>query len=187
MNQALVIMDHFSRFAQTYATKDKSAKTVAHKLYNDFILCFGFPGCLHHHQGVEFEKNLMINLEALCGVGHSRATPYHPQGNGQAEHFIETLNAMLRTLLERKQSRWADVLNKVIHPFNCIQQFSTWYSPFSQLYGHHPRLPIDIIFKTEQSQLSTKRTDQSDFVKKLKSSSERGIPNSIRSFKRLTG
>lgn len=38
----LVIVDHFPRLSQAYATK-KAAKTVADKLFNDFALKFGFP------------------------------------------------------------------------------------------------------------------------------------------------
>jgi len=60
-----VIMDHFTRFTQTYATKDKSGKTVANKLYNDFVLRFGFPGLFHHDQGGEYKNDLMTNLEVL--------------------------------------------------------------------------------------------------------------------------
>ena len=46
----LVVMDHFTRYAQAYATRNKSAKTVAQNLYNDFILRFGLPLRIQHDQ-----------------------------------------------------------------------------------------------------------------------------------------
>ena len=39
----LVVVDDFIRYALAYTTRNKSAKTVTNKLYNDFILRFGFP------------------------------------------------------------------------------------------------------------------------------------------------
>ena len=72
-----VIMDHYMRFAQPYATCAKSAKTAADRLYTDFTLRFEFPETIHNDQEGEIENKLFYNLEKLSGIKHSLRTPYH--------------------------------------------------------------------------------------------------------------
>uniref|UniRef100_H3B5S2 Gypsy retrotransposon integrase-like protein 1 n=1 Tax=Latimeria chalumnae TaxID=7897 RepID=H3B5S2_LATCH len=88
--------------AQAYATTNKSDKTVADKIFNDFALKFGFLSKIHHNMGKE------------C----SHTTPYHPQGNGQVKKFNQTLLAMLRTLTEKQKADWKSSLSKVVHAYN---------------------------------------------------------------------
>ena len=162
-------MDHFTRYAQAYPTRNKSAKTVAEKLYNDYILRFGFPAKIHHDQGGEFENHLMKKLENLCGVHHCRTTPYHPQGNGQVERFKRTLLYMLRTLPEVEKSRWKDHVSKVVHAYNSTRNDTTGFFPFFLLFGRHPRLPIDLIFQT---QTPPSKRDYPQYAKEWKRSME---------------
>ena len=165
----LVIIDHFTRFAQTYATLNKSAKTVASTLYNDFILRSGFPTKIHRDQGAEFENNLFDHLQKLCDINHLRMTPYHLQGNGQVERFNHTLLSMLCTLPESYKSRWEEHLSKVIHAYNCTRNDSTGFSPFYLLFGRHPRLPINMIFNIDQP---SSATSYSEYVQQWKQAME---------------
>lgn len=156
----LVIIDHFSRFAQAYATTSKSAKTVADKLFNDYALKFGFPKRIHHDQGGEFQNQLLAQLKQTSGVLGSRTTPYHPEGNGQVERFNRTLIQMLRTLTEKEKSNWKDSLNKLIFAYNCTRCEVTG---FYLLFGRTPRLPVDILFRLRPE---TGTPDHKEYMRK---------------------
>lgn len=106
----LGVMDHFSRFTQAYATKNKSANTVVEKIFNDYALKFSFPARIHHDMGIEFENQMFSQLEKVCGVRGCHTTPYHPQGHGQVERFNRTLLSMLRTLTDSEKADWKSSL-----------------------------------------------------------------------------
>ena len=164
----LLITDHFTRFTQGYATKNKSAKTAAQKLFNEYIPRFGFPSRIHHDQGKEFNNSLFEELHGLAGIRSSKTTPYHPMGNGEVERMNRTLINMLKALPENEKHKWKDHLNSLTFAYNSTIHKTTGYSPFFLCFGRESRIPLDCILPIETNNTSRKTYDQ--FVKQWKSS-----------------
>ena len=142
----LVVVDHFTKFVDEYATRNISARTAADKIYIDFFLWCGFPSRIHHDEGGDFENNLFKHLKQLFGVKHPRTTPYHPEGSGQVKRFNQTLLAILRTLPKERKPSWLDSLNKVVHAYDCTQNDATEFATFFLLFGRQQRVPLDPLF-----------------------------------------
>ena len=156
----LVVTDHFTRFSQAYATKNKSALAAADVIFKNYILTFGFPEKIHHDQGREFNNKLWKRLHELSGIDASNTTPYHPMGNGQCERMNRTLINMLRTLEAEKKSNWKDHLKTLMFAYNSMPCQATKHSPHFLMFGRESRLPIDDMFRI--------KNDNHQFVKKWK-------------------
>ena len=151
----LVISDHFTRWVQLYATKNKSATAAADRIFKDYVLQHGFPARIHHDQGREFENQLFHRLEKLSGMKRSRTTPYHPSGNGMVERCNRTIINMLKTLGSKEKSNWKAHLPSLAFAYNSTVCKSTGFSPYYLMFGRHPLLSVDLMFGTGKSQEAT--------------------------------
>ena len=158
----LVIVDHFTRFAHAYPMRNKEARTAANKLYNDFILRYGFPTRILYDQGHEFENRLFNQLEKLCGIVPSRTTFVQLFEQQLFEQPSHTLLSMLRTLPENHKSQWNQYLPKLVHAYNCTGSDTTRFLPFYLLFGRSPRLPIDLMLGSTKPE----KTGYKEYVKR---------------------
>ena len=149
----MVVCNHFTKFVQIYATKNKSAISAAEKIFNEFILNFGFPKRIHHDQGKEFSNKLFKRLHQLSGISASRTTPYHPMGDGQVERMNRTVINMLKTLGEKEKGNWKGYVSKLAFAYNATVNKATGYAPYYLIFGRSPRLPINFKFDIEHNEV----------------------------------
>jgi len=68
----LVLMDHFTRWADALAIPDASAPMLTQAL-DQYVFCyFGLPEQIHTNQGTQFQSQLMRDLCRIWGVNQSR-------------------------------------------------------------------------------------------------------------------
>ena len=63
-----VVTDHFTRSAQAYPMINKTAKTIASIMFENFIALNGLPSIINSEQGPNFLSSLMKELCELAGI-----------------------------------------------------------------------------------------------------------------------
>ena len=81
----LVVMDHFTKWCEAFATRDQKATTVANILVSRLFSRFGPPTVIHSDQGQNFDSILMHEVYNLMGLKKTRTTAYHPECDGLVE------------------------------------------------------------------------------------------------------
>ena len=140
----LVVTDHFTRYAQCYVTDNQTAETVADVMVNQYFSHYGWPEKILTDKGRCFENHLFQEICDQAKVKKLRTTSYHPQTNGQCERFNKTLLRMLGTIPVHEKKQWQDWVPTLVHAYNCSTSSVTGFSPYFLIYGHQPKLPIDI-------------------------------------------
>ena len=88
-------------------------------------------------------------LRELCSLAKVKklhTSPYHPETNGQCEHFNATLITMLGTLPSHAKKNWQEWITTLTHAYayNCNVSPVTGFSPYFLMFGRNPKLPLDI-------------------------------------------
>ncbi|KRY46620.1 Gypsy retrotransposon integrase-like protein 1 [Trichinella britovi] len=125
----LVLTDCFTKWTAAFLLTNMEAGTVAKVLVEKYIAYFGAPDYLHSDQGRSFEASVVMEMNRLFGIRKTRYSPYHPQGNRQAERFNCTLLDMLSIMVDG-------------NPHHVDE--STGVTPAIAMFGRELRLPLDV-------------------------------------------
>ena len=81
---------------------------------------------------------------------------------------------MIGKLDPEKRCKWKSHLGSVLIAYNATRLLVTGYSPYFLMFGHRPRLPIDLLFPTAVRQGSTRTID--DYVLSLYERLKEALP-----------
>jgi transposase InsO family protein len=146
----LMITDHYTHYAQAYATRNETAVTMAKVFWHQWVPHYGWPNHIITDKGQTFLSVMMMELCKLGDVKKINTTPYHPQTNGQVERYNRTLIAMLGKLEPDDKKDWKIVLPAMCHAYNSTSHSTTGYSPYYLMFGREPRLAVDVRFGTKR-------------------------------------
>ena len=148
VKKVLVVVDHFTRYVRAFVIPDRTVKTIAKTLYEDYFSVFGFPSWLMSDGALEFVGGILMVLCNILHVKKLRTSPYHPQSNGAVERTHQTLMRMIGKLDPNRKHRWPDHIGSICHTYNTTRSQVTGYSPHFLMFGCRPHLPIDLLFPT---------------------------------------
>ncbi len=147
----LVIMDHFTRWAEAFAIADQTTETIANILLSNIICRYGLFRRIVSDRGSSFVSKLSAHIYLLLGIKHVTTTAYHPQSNGIVERFNGTLKVTLSMWVNEQHGDWDLLLPFALFAYNVSVHRILHESPFYLTYGRDAKLPIDYIVTTTTS------------------------------------
>lgn len=140
----LVVVDSYSKWPEIITMKSTTTEYTIEKL-NEIFSRFGMPEKIVTDNGTQFTS---VRFELFCknkGIEHIRTSPYHPQSNGQAERFVDTLKRALTKL--KGEGTVEETLQSFLFYYRLtpIPSLPEGKSPSEWFLGRKIRNPLDLM------------------------------------------
>ncbi|XP_055585150.1 uncharacterized protein K02A2.6-like [Uranotaenia lowii] len=145
-NYFLVIIDSYSKWPEILRTSSISAKVTTELLVETFAR-YGLPETIVSDNGTQFSCSLFKELCDSLDILHIRTAPYHPQSNGQAERFVDTLKRSLRKIMPETHNSITRSLQIFLAAYRATPNKSApnGLSPAEILMGRKHRTTLDLL------------------------------------------
>lgn len=140
----LTIMCATTRYPEAIPLKKIGTKDVVNVLLK-FFTQYGIPKYVQSDQGTNFTSSLFKQVMQELGITHYTATAYHPQSQGALERFHQTFKSMLTKYCIENNKDWDEGVHFMLYAIRSCPQESLGFSPFSLVYGHTIRGPLEVM------------------------------------------
>lgn len=185
----LVVVDAYSKWPEIVKTTSTTTTATIAILRNLFAR-FGMPTTLVSDNGTQFVSGPFKEFCQRNGIAHITTAPFHPQSNGQAERFVDTLKRSLRKI-RTDESKLDEDLELFLMTYRSTPnaQLEQQRSPAEEMFGRPIRTALELLRPSstrEASSLSSpissaRRFHRSDTVwaKYFSNNSWKWIPGEI--------
>jgi transposase InsO family protein len=144
-NDAIVVfVDKVTKMVHYVATTTTvTASQLATLFLREVVRLHGVPDSLLSDRDPRFTAHFWRSLWDRLGTKLTMSTAYHPQTDGQTERSNRTLEEMLRSYVNWRQTDWDVHLSTLEIAFNNAKQSSTGFTPYYLNSGQEIRLPLD--------------------------------------------
>uniref|UniRef100_A0A8R1EKI3 RNA-directed DNA polymerase n=1 Tax=Caenorhabditis japonica TaxID=281687 RepID=A0A8R1EKI3_CAEJA len=146
----LVIVDSYSKWPEVIATKSiTSTSTIS--IFRKVFAQFGNPKTLVTDNGTQFTSTQFIDFCKEHGIQHIRSPPFHPQSNGQAERFVDTMKRALRKLQGEGNADTAIQVFLQNYRSTPCEASPHYLSPAENFIGRKIRTTLDLLLPSSES------------------------------------
>ena len=141
----MVVIDHFTKFAQFFALKDTKSETIADILVEGWCNIFGIPEAILSDGGKQYDSKLVEQVYELFDIRKLKTTAYHPQCDGLSERMVQTVKNMTKAHVNAEQTNWDRNLKKLAYAYNTAVNDTIKQTPFEMMFLRKPKIPIDLL------------------------------------------
>ncbi|EFP09026.1 hypothetical protein CRE_22508 [Caenorhabditis remanei] len=158
----LVIVDSFSKWPEVIATTSISSSSTIN-IFRKIFAQFGNPKVLVTDNGTQFTSAPFNDFCKENGIQHIRSPPFHPQSNGQAERFVDTLKRALCKLKgEGNNDSAIQVFLQNYRSTPCASS-PKHLSPAENFIGRRIRTTLDLLLPSKETPTTRNETMELQF------------------------
>ena len=165
-NQVLVMIDHFTKYAEAAPCMTASVEELCDHLINVWIARHGCPITFQSDNGKAFVGDLTKELMKWSQVAQAHSPTYHPQTNGLRGRQNRTLVSMLSVYCSRYMDDWDRHLPQVMGAYNSTEHSTTGLSPHMMLTGHKKALLLTFFYPEYEGKRTAPQTYVRDVVRR---------------------
>lgn len=171
----LLIVDSYSKWVDVIQMSKTHAYAVIEKLRINFAI-YGMPKTLVSDNGPPFDSKTFLQFCEANGIKNTLKSPaYHPQSNGQAERFVESVKDKLKKSFIDNRNRglpFQALLDNFLINFRNTPCTVTGKKPSELLFKYAPRTLIDILkennFKKEEESYDNSKNKETELKENIK-------------------